>query len=51
MQDYRSITVNRCNLIRLFPIKTKDEIKEFWDYFSKHIIPMTVQEKINFSKK
>lgn len=49
--SYKSITVNRCNVIRAFPVDTKENIKNFWDYFNKHIVNMSVQEKADFKLK
>jgi len=49
--NYRSISVNRCNVIRAFPVDSKDNINKFWKYFNKHISPMSIQEKIDFKNK
>jgi hypothetical protein len=51
MQDYRCITVNRCNVIRAFPVDSDENIKKFWQYFNKYIIPMSAQQKTDFMKK
>lgn len=49
--DYRSINVNRANVIRKIPIDTKENIKNFWDYFNNRIAKMSLQEKIDFKRK
>lgn len=50
-QNYRSIQVYRCNLIRVWPIDTHDNILKFWEYFTKSIAPMTSQQKEDFFDK
>lgn len=49
--DYRSITINRANVIRAFPVDNKENIKKFWEYFNTKIVNMSVQEKTDFKKK
>lgn len=51
MGDYRCITVNRCNVIRAFPVNNDENIKKFWQYFNKYILPMSSQQKQDFMKK
>lgn len=51
LQDYRCITVNRCNVIRGFPVDTDENIQKFWKYFNKYILPMTPEAKLDFMKK
>lgn len=51
MQDYRCINIRNCNVIRVFPVNTDEEIKEFWKYFNKHLFGMSPQQKTDFFKK
>ena len=51
MQDYRNIYVYRCNSIRAFPVDTKNNIENFWEYFNNNIANMSQQDKIEFLKK
>jgi hypothetical protein len=49
--NYRSISIYRANVIRAFPVDTKENIKNFWDYFNRKIAKMSIQEKTDFKKK
>lgn len=51
MQDYRMITVNRCNVIKAWPVGNEKEREEFWKFFNEVVAPMSVQEKMDFHKK
>lgn len=51
MQNYRCITVNRCNIIKTWPVRNQEEIDAFWGFFNEVVAPMSVQEKIEFHKK
>ena len=42
MQDYRTISMNSCDLIQQIPDK------EFWEYFNENIYPMSPEQKFNF---
>ena len=43
MQDYRSISMDRCNLVALLPADDT-----FWNYFTENIHPMSSNEKMRF---
>ena len=43
MQDYRTVNVDRCNLIAQIPAND-----EFWRYFSEVLSKMTPAQKITF---
>ena len=45
MQDYRNITVDRCELVSLMPANDT-----FWDYFTTTVVEMTSQEQLEFMK-
>lgn len=45
MQDYRNITVDRCELVSLIPANDA-----FWEYFATAVIQMTPQDKLEFMK-
>lgn len=49
--DYKSISVNRANVIRAFPVDTKENIKKFWDYFNTKIAKMSIQERTDFKNR
>jgi hypothetical protein len=42
MQQYRTISMNSCDLIQQIPNA------EFWEYFNENIYPMSPEQKINF---
>jgi hypothetical protein len=50
-QNYRSISINRANVIRAFPVDTKENIKNFWEYFNTKIAKMSIQERIDFKRR
>ena len=43
MQDYRTISLDRCDLIQQIPAND-----EFWKFFNANLYPMTTEQKINF---
>ena len=45
-QDYRAISMDNCELISQMPVS--GDGKEFWEYFTETIHPMTPGEKENF---
>ena len=49
--DYRSINIHRANVIRAFPVDTKENIVSFWEYFHKKIATKSIQERADFKKK
>lgn len=51
MQDYRCINIRNCNVIRVFPVSTDEDIKKFWEYFNKHLYGMSSEQKMDFHKK
>ena len=42
MQQYRTISMNSCDLIQQIPND------EFWEYFNENIYPMSPEQKFNF---
>jgi len=48
---YRTVSINRANVIRAFPVDNKDNIQNFWDYFNKNISTMSLEKRIEFKKK
>ncbi len=48
---YRTVSINRANVIRAFPVDNKDNISKFWDYFNKNISTMSLEKRIDFKKK
>lgn len=49
-QSYKSVSINRANVIRAFPVDTKENIKKFWEYFNTKITKMSIQERTDFKK-
>lgn len=45
MQDYRNITVDKCELVSLIPADDT-----FWEYFTTTVVQMSPQEKFEFMK-
>jgi hypothetical protein len=50
-QAYRTININRANVIRRFPVDNKENIKKFWEYFNSKIATMSIEERTAFKKK
>lgn len=51
MQDYRCISIYRCNVIRAFPVDTRKNTDSFWKYFKQYLSTMSAQEKMDFRLK
>ena len=43
MQDYRSISLDSCDLIQQIPAND-----DFWEFFNTNLYPMSTEQKINF---
>ena len=48
MQNWRSINLNNYAIREVLPLKTKEDIQNFWGYFAYILKPMTAQEKTTF---
>lgn len=45
MQDYRAISIDRCELIKTIKTNPPDE---WWKYFNEVLAKMTTQQKVHF---
>ena len=43
MQDYRNVSMDMCYLVQKMPADDN-----FWEYFNKHIFPMSPNEKMRY---
>lgn len=51
MQDFRQIPLESVDVIRTWPLKTEDDISQFWGYFMDIVHPMTPEQKTRFMDK
>lgn len=48
MQDFRQIPIESAEVISAIPLKTDEEINNFWRYFDQKLQDMSSAEKIRF---
>ena len=46
MQDYRTVSIDRCNLLQTIPADDT-----FWKYFNENLYPLTAKQKIEFMEQ
>ena len=50
-QDYRQISIDTANVLMVVPVKTDEEIDEFWRFFDRFLQNMDSWEKMRFMGK
>lgn len=47
-QDFRQIPVETANVITAIPLKSEEDIQNFWEYFDRKLQNMSAFEKVGF---
>jgi len=50
-QSYRQISLENVNVVSAIPLKTNEEIDNFWEFFSRKLVDMSGSEKEAFMRK
>lgn len=49
MCEYRAINVDSYDVLAVMPLKTDDDVLDFWKYFNNYLQNMTPQEKLAYN--
>lgn len=50
-QDYRQISLETANVVTAIPLKSEEDLDNFWEFFDRKLQDMAPSEKVQFMRR